>query len=325
MKIGFYIKWPKNMFFSKGWNVIGDELYANSMCKYLKKFKEVDSADLYAPNFLPEDKLDVMIYLNDSEPNEQFAKKHILYLQNGYPEGSDVIIKKLYNFNYDGYMFISKKLLELHTKLGLEGIYLPFGVDLDLFYPREIDEKFNFEVAYIGNDIKGEYRTKKYILPATQFKFGLFGNWQLPKKKLSERMKFWVKDYTPEYKKILSKKSLGKILQENVPVLYSSSKININCSLQDCANWDIISLRIFEVLACKGFLITDRIKIVEEEMSDCVVFTDGDLDLIEKIRFYLEEEDIRKKFAENGYKYVVKHASIQDRMKELIIYLGEIL
>ena len=71
MNIGFYIKWDKHSINSSG-NVVGDELFAESLCKSInKQFKSI-IAELYAPNYLPDNKLDVMIYLNDSPPNEKF-------------------------------------------------------------------------------------------------------------------------------------------------------------------------------------------------------------------------------------------------------------
>ncbi|RJR27576.1 hypothetical protein C4561_01905 [candidate division WWE3 bacterium] len=326
MKIGFYLKWPKGMFNSKGWNVIGDELHGESMCKAISKIKDIEIAELYAPNNLPKEKLDVMIYLNDTEPHQEWAKKHILYMQNAYGEGSDKILKNFQNVGYDGYAFISNKLLDIHKQEGHDGIFLPFGVDTELFYPREKEEEFGFDVAYVGNDIKGEVRTNKYLLPAAQFNFGLFGNWHIPESNIRSRIKFWEKrEKIPHYRKIFSKLSRGKIPQEKVPILYSSAKINLNCTAQDCVDWDVITLRTFEVLACRGFLITDKVPIAEKTMQGCMVFTDGDDDLIEKIGYYLSNEKEREKIAGKGYEYALKNAAIDSRMNELFNYLRQII
>jgi len=79
MKIGFYTKWNKHSLKSTG-NVIGDELVGESLCRALIKSSEVASAELYAPNCLPRDLLDVMIYLNDTEPNEKYGHKNMFYI-----------------------------------------------------------------------------------------------------------------------------------------------------------------------------------------------------------------------------------------------------
>ncbi len=326
MKIGFFIKWPKGQSEKLRYNVLGDELYAESMCQELLKSGIIESADMYYPNHLPEHKLDVMIYLNDTNPNQQWADKHLLYMQNGYGEGSDKAIENLRKENYDGYAFISNKLLNLHQDEGFEGIFLPFGVNTIHFYPREKKDIFSHEVAYIGNDIKGEERTIKYLFPAKSFDFGLYGNWRNPEPRLRRKLQFWRPfERIPEYRRVFYAISKGKISQEDVPYLYSSTKINLNCTLQDCVDWDVITLRTYEVLACKGFLITDRVGIAEKTMNNCMVFTDGDEDLTEKIEYYLDHPEEREKYAERGHEYVMQHASLSSRMNELILYLDKLL
>lgn len=322
MKLGFYLKWPKGTFSCQSCNVIGDELYAGAMCKELSTFDSVESVDIFAPNYLPKEKQDVMIYLNDTYPKEEWAKKHVLYMQNAYWEGSDKALEKLHNANYDGYAFISNKLLKIHRNWGFQGIFLPFGVDNSFFYPRERITKYSFDVAYVGNDIKGEDRTTKYLHPAKNFNFGLFGNWMNPQPSLKRRLMFWRPiERIPEYKFDFYRLSRGKIPQEDVPLLYSSSKINLNCTHQDCVDWDVITLRTFEVLACRGFLITDTVPIAENTMQGCMVFTNGGNDLTEKIQYYLEHDTEREKIAQKGYEYVTRYATIEMRMKELISYL----
>lgn len=320
MRIGLYIKWKQGSLTSKT-NVLGDELFGNSMCKSLLKNDNVESCELYDTTNLPVNRLDVMIYLNDTPPNKNWAKKHILYLQNGYGDGSELILKELQKFNYDGYAFVSNTLLKKHKEDGFDGIFLPFGVDTEEFYPRLSTLLYDFDVAYIGNDIKGLHRSNKYLLPAAQFNFGLFGNWSIP-----HNIALWrkLKKYPP-YRKAFARISQGKIPQAKVPILYSSAKINLNCTIQDCVDWDVITLRTYEVLACKGFLISDKVPSAERTLTGGVVFTDGYTDLTYKIKYYLEHPDEREKIAETGYNYVIKNATIEARMDELLKYIEKIL
>jgi spore maturation protein CgeB len=319
MKIGFYIKWDKNSLNSKK-NVIGDELWGESLSKsIINQFDDIE-CELYAPNYLPKEQLDVLIYLNDIEPLKSLARKHVLYLQNGFGEEAEKLIHELIKFKYDGYVFFSKKLQDIFENLvsNQKSIYLPFGVDTTLFYPREKNKKFEFDCAYIGNDIKGEEATMKYLYPAVDFNFGLFGNWKIQK----HRFKIWKNFFEKvPYGKIFEKISKGKIAQEDVPILYSSAKINLNCTIKSCIEWDVITLRTYEVLACKGFLITDIVPSAFDTMKECMVFTTGGDDLKEKIKYYLNNEEERRRIANNGYKYVLKNASIDARTHELIEYI----
>ena len=319
MKIGFFTKWYKNSLTSKG-NVVGDELWARSLIKYLCKIKNFE-ADIYTPQEPPVEKLDVMIYLNEYPPHKEWAVKNIFYFQNisdSIPEKAckDFISK---NYSFDAYISFSKIVVEiLKEKTNRPVLYLPFAADTEIFYPRDKKNEYIFEVAYVGNDIKGTESTLKYIYPAVNFKFGLFGNWQIPK----YRFKFW-KNFKklPPYKKEFAKLSKGKIPQEELPYLYSSSKIILNCTAPNAINWDIITLRTYEVLACGGFLISDETPLALKELSDCIVFTKGDDDLIQKISYYLENEEERQKFAKKGYEYVKQKGNVTSRAYDLIEFL----
>ena len=324
MNIGFYIKWDKHSINSSG-NVIGDELYAESLCKSInKQFKSI-RAELYAPNYLPDNKLDVIIYMNDSPPNEKLSKYHYLYLQNGYEDNIDQIVSSSLALEYDGYIFFSeviKKVFDEKAQNIKKSLFLPFGVDLEFFYPREKDHRFNFECAFIGNDIKGSESAMRYLFPATEFNFGLFGNWKVERHKY----KIWKNlKKLPPYKKVFEKMSRGKIPQENVPILYSSAKINLNNTIKSCIEWDVITLRTYEVLACKGFLISDTVPAAKRTMQDCLVFTEGEEDLTEKIKYYLAHSKKRQEIAQNGYNYVVKNCSIDARATELINHIQEVV
>ena len=324
MNIGFYIKWDKHSLNSSG-NVVGDELFAESLCKSInKQFKSI-IAKLYAPNHLPDKRLDVIIYLNDSPPNEKLSKYHFLYLQNGYEDNVDQIISRSLALGYDGYIFFSEMMKKIFDKKATNvknSLFLPFGVDLDFFYPREKNNNFNYDCAFIGNDIKGTESAMRYLFPAVKFNFGLFGNWKIERHKY----KIWKNlKKLPPYKKVFQNISNGKIPQECVPVLYSSAKINLNNTIRSCIDWDVITLRTYEVLACKGFLISDSVPTAEKTLKECMVFTEGGKDLTEKIEYYLAHSKKRQEIAQNGYDYVLKNCSIDARVRELINHIQEVV
>ena len=54
---------------------------------------------------------------------------------------------------------------------------------------------------------------------------------------------------------------------------------------------DFLNLRPLEIMACGGFLISDRIPCLEREFNGGAVFTDGGSDPVEKISTYLEDEE----------------------------------
>jgi spore maturation protein CgeB len=317
VKVGFYMKWPKGSLERRG-NVIGDELYAESMCRALRTLDGVEGAELYAPNAPPPPGLDVLVYLNDTPPERGWARRHVLYVQNAYGDGSDAIVARLRAARYDGYAFISNKLLGLHRAAGHEGIFLPFGVETSVFRPMPPSPDLAWDVAYVGNDIKGKDRTERYLMPAVEHRLGLYGNWALKRHGLKVWRR-WTRHHA--YQRRLEGLSQGKIPQERVPVLYSSAKVNLNVTIQDCVDWDVITLRTFEVLACRGFLVTDRVEVAERELAGCVVFTDGGDDLRDKLRHYLAHEEERRAIAEAGHRWVLANATVESRVATLHAYL----
>ncbi|MDY0203979.1 MAG: glycosyltransferase [Desulfovibrio desulfuricans] len=321
LKIGFYVKWA----ISHTTNVIGDALLADSLCKALQNFPEVASAKLYAPDIPFDERLDVLIYLNNVPRIESAARIHVHYMQNGVDGEPASILRQLLRYKYDAHVFFSKLFLELFAKEGGNGLYLPFGVDTSFFCPHALQPEYEFDVSYVGNDIKGTERTMRYLYPAAAFNFGLFGNWRLPD---INRRRPWKNIFflrLPYYRWKFAKLSRGRIPQEAVPILYSSSKINLNCTLQACVDWDVVTLRAYEVLACRGFLLSDRVPAMETELQGCLVTTDGYDDLREKIAYYLAHDEERISIASKGYDHVVKHATVQARAEQLLVFLKKFI
>jgi spore maturation protein CgeB len=318
MKIGF--KFPDNnnwklnsLIPGQGRNFNGDEAMALCLQKELLKYPEVHSCELF--NQYPENKLDVIVYLHREKPESSRARKHIVYFQNAYPEGNDIILKEFHSYGFDGYMFASKKLLQYHTNLGFNGLYLPFAVDPDFFKPYQPCDKYKFEVAYVGNNIKGKERTLKYVYPAIRFKFGLFGNWYY---------KSW-KFNRPWYMRVFKRIARGQIPMEDLPVLYSSSKIILNCSIQGHADWDVGVGRVYDVMACNGFLISDEIPSMREKFGDIVEFSKGGKDLVKKIRYYLKHDDERLERARKGRAVILKSETYAHRAKDMLEYFKKLL
>ena len=80
------------------------------------------------------------------------------------------------------------------------------------------------------------------------------------------------------------------------------------------------STRVFEALACKCFLLTDRQRDVESLFADgkhLAVFQDA-ADLRKKIGYYLEHDEQRTRIAEAGYAEVLQKHTYVHRIRELL-------
>ena len=341
MKIGFYSKYEiilEKKRNKKIHGITGENVLYNAYCKYLRRLPEVEKAELFAPNHLPDDKYDIMIYVNCTEPVKQWADKHIVYIQNGYytKDKYDEMVQHIKNKKYDGHIFYSQKLKDIFSDAGTEGKLLHFAADTELFYPVEPVSKYMYDVAYVGNNFKGRERTIDYLYPATKYNFGLYGNWkeiysaeyileQLIRCNFSRVKKAIFPTKEKDYSQYLSKYAKGILMPENTKYLYSSSKIILNYGVKQNVELDNISLRTYEALACGAFLISDKCPSAEKEFEGKVVFSDGGKELEEQLEYYLNHPEERERIAQKGYDYVTKYANMEIRTKELYDYLQKIL
>ena len=81
-----------------------------------------------------------------------------------------------------------------------------------------------------------------------------------------------------------------------------------------------LPLRIFDVLACGGFLITnyqDELPDFFQIGSDLECFTSED-DLLNKIDYYLTHENDRIEIAHNGLETIKKYHNYPERMLQML-------
>lgn len=104
---------------------------------------------------------------------------------------------------------------------------------------------------------------------------------------------------------------------DEMPAVFKSTKISINSTLR--ANRTGIPLRVVDVLGTGGFLLTN----LQSEMLD--FFKEDELatyetseDAIEKISFYLKNDDVREKIAVKGYERVLRDFSYEDRLSRML-------
>lgn len=103
-----------------------------------------------------------------------------------------------------------------------------------------------------------------------------------------------------------------------MPKIFHLSKINLNMTVKPISEG--LPLRIFDILGCGGFLMTnyqpelsDHFEIGEDlEAYSCME------ELVDKCAYYLEHEDIRQRIARNGYEKVCAGHTRLHRIKEML-------
>ncbi len=103
------------------------------------------------------------------------------------------------------------------------------------------------------------------------------------------------------------------------PAVYNSSKINLNITLRSIVNG--IPLRAFEIMGSGGFLLTNY----QSEFLDYFVpgedfdYFDSPDDMLRKIDYYLEHDDIRKQIAVNAKSKIYKLHTFQNRIRDMVL------
>ena len=106
--------------------------------------------------------------------------------------------------------------------------------------------------------------------------------------------------------------------QKEVPLIYHNSRINLNITSKTIESG--IPQRIFDILSCRGFCLTNY----QPEIADCfadgeelVIYTDME-DLVRKAEYYLAHEDERTEIARNGYRKVMENFSMRGRTAQIL-------
>lgn len=105
---------------------------------------------------------------------------------------------------------------------------------------------------------------------------------------------------------------------KQMPEVFKSSKMNLNISLKIIQSG--IPLRVFDVLGCGGFLLTNFQAEMPEYFTlgeDFVVYESIE-DLYAKVDFYLRNDTERERVARHGFETVQKYYTFRQQMEKIL-------
>lgn len=190
-------------------------------------------------------------------------------------------VKDAHVQDYD-YVFVAQKDdIPKYREAGCEKVYwLPFACDPEIH--KRWDLPLRYDICFVGK-----------LTPGTERE-------QLVRK----------------IEKSFGRVYVGNRFLHDMARIYSQSKIVLNKSLAGDLN-----MRVFETLSCGRFLLTDRIANGLEELFrdkiHLVTYDDFD-DLVDKARYYLDNEREREKIALQGLKEVHKKHTYLHRAEYLL-------
>lgn len=214
---------------------------------------------------------------------------------------------------YDSFFFFTEDFVPLAKSMGFNAFYLPHAVNDYVFKktnltPRE-KERLSCDLVFVGA-------------------------WQRPREKVIRAISSLginMRLYGPKWlKHSLAKpvvlKSVKKrwLPEEEVVKQYAASKVVLNINSWFTKKTHGINQRIFDVPACGAFLLTDYVEEIDSffKVGEEIETYSSIEELIDKTRFYLTHDALRKRIAHKGYERAQKLPTWRDRAGEMAKCLG---
>jgi len=236
------------------------------------------------------------------------------------------------------YMLTSKRYeLSEYRRICKNVIYMPLGFAEAVHRPLfpeddKLKEKYKSDVAFIGGWEPRREEMLESIVRETNCNLKIWGygwdalvdgRWSV-RRWLAMNRNAGNLQFKIAKNEILAKAVQGgEIYADTYAWAVSGARINIGFLRQVCP--DQHTTRTFEIPACGSMLIADRTDEHREffvEGKEAEFFSSKE-ELVEKVRFYLGHEDLRKKIAINGYqKCHTSGYSYKNRLKDVLEQIG---
>lgn len=134
------------------------------------------------------------------------------------------------------------------------------------------------------------------------------------------RVALYTRSDTSRLKNVDCRSSVRTLTE--MPKVFHASRINLNMTMRPIETG--LSLRVWDVLGCGGFLLTNYQAEIPEYFEigrDLETYSSME-ELEEKIRYYLSHDDERIEIAVNGYEKTAGHHTYELRIAEMIRILS---
>ena len=211
-----------------------------------------------------------------------------------------------------------ERMRSFEEATGYEYNCVPLAADITTHYPVSPDPRYASDCVYVGNFLpnkKAKFERILYPLRKT-CRLRIEGtNWTLADKLHSRLARAFP--FIPRQMKFPI---------EAEKLIYSSSKIGLNIHEEQQGNESLdVNERTFKVPACGCMELSDWNKCILRYFSkDEVIVTENEKDWFEKIRYYLDNDEERKKIAAKGLARVKKEHTYDHRVKKLLSLYGSV-
>jgi len=201
---------------------------------------------------------------------------------------------------FSDYYLTSEKNPSYFLEDGIKNIFFWYGVDTNFFKPLNLEK--TQDVSFVGTPMVDRYNYLKFLLE-NKINLRIFsGGWGI----------------YPDFKKIYG----GPLTNEDYLKKINETKLNLCFSKGFLAakKNNQFKARIFEVSACKSFLLLENypdLKYYFKKNYNKIIFKTQE-ELLEKIKYYLENTKEREELTEYFYNEVLKNYSLEKQFEKLL-------
>ena len=211
-------------------------------------------------------------------------------------------LKKAKGFDY---VFVNQKYyLDEFKKINKNTFYLPHAAEPKAYPANKHTSIPKYDVCFIGH-IQEHHKGNGINMTRLEVLDQLF----------KEIPNFYFGTRNPQWP--------DKHMFEHAASIFNQSKVVFNISVGNDVN-----MRFFETLSAGGFLLTNKIPELKSLMSRGLVdgthfvSYDSMKDAVEKIKYYCEHDEERRKIAKAGHKAFKEGHTYKHRVKEILELVG---
>lgn len=269
--------------------------------KFLKNIEKTGNFDLIISTY------DYLTFLEIDRLKEKTGANFILW----FPDALVNIGRSFFmTAGYDYLFFKCNHIVsQLRNYYQLNAYYLAEAFEkVDI---EKIDENKEYEeidIAIVGNLHSSRVPILEKLVALQKYKIKIYGT----------KSPFYL-PVSDELRKCFTGKYL--VGKEKIE-LFKNAKINLNTL--HIGEVESVNVRTFEIAGAQGFqLVSYREEVgklfeIGKELDTFKTFEE----LIEKIDYYLEKKELRKKIAKNSYENCIKNYTYKKRIEEILCIIG---
>lgn len=201
----------------------------------------------------------------------------------------------------------ARGLIPIYESCGIRAEFLPLAVDPAFFRP--LPEPKSTDIVFTGSYYREREPRFRYMLYPLVAKYG-------------SRVRIYGKGWEGNANVAGAKVSF--VEWRALAKVYSSSKVIIGIHHDGQAKMGGVNMRVFESLASKGFLVSDRVTGMDELLTpgrDLVAVSENE-EIVQIVEQYLDDPEERDRYATSGHDSVVNKHTVSKRAEVIADWIS---